>query len=147
MGFSLQHVQQRRGSCSLVVETSDWSNNKPGCLGGKLEWVLKAEKINFYSCNSDRQEWIDAFTEIFPLCTVKASLRDSLCSKYCPQGIVSSPIIMMSAIGKLYLMEKLASSHLIYILHNYSGYSWFTTVPVGRESVSRLKLFLVHAGV
>lgn len=108
---------------AVVEARNDWSNNKPGCLGGKPEWGLKAEKINFYSCNCDSQEWNDAFTELFPLSTVKASLKDSLSSKYCPQGIISNPIIMMSAIGKLHLMEKLASSHLIYILHNYSGYS------------------------
>lgn len=54
---------------------------------------------------------------------------------------------MMSAIGKLYLLEKLPSSHLIYILCNYSGYPLFTSVPVGRESVSELRLFLVHDGV
>lgn len=131
----------------MVKARSDRSNNKPGCLGGKLEWGLKDEKINFYSCNRDSQEWIDAFTELFPLCTVKASLTGSLSSKYCPQGIDSNPIIMMSAVGKLYLMENLASSHLIYILHNYSGYSSFTSVPVGRESVSGLRLFLVHDGV
>lgn len=107
----------------MVEAKSDWSNNKPGCLGGKPEWGLKAEKTDFYSCNCDSQEWIDAFTELFPLCTVKASLTDSLSSKYFPQGIVSNPIIVMSVIGELYLMEKLASSHLIYILHNYSGYS------------------------
>lgn len=107
-------------ACSVVEARGYWSNKNPGCLGGKVEWVLKAEKINFYSCNCDSQEWIYAFTELFPLCAVKASLTDSLSSKYCPQGIVSNPIIMMSAIGKLYSMEKLASSHLIYILHNYS---------------------------
>jgi len=65
-----------------------------------------AEKINFYSCNCDSQEWINAFTELFLLCTVKASLTDSLSSKCCPQGIVSNPIIMMSAIGTLYLMRN-----------------------------------------